>query len=65
MPRCMPDGTFDEVQCCPSGYCWCSNSSGSVYGVSRGWPSCVTGGWLNVLCRLVYLAILSSVFLRH
>lgn len=44
VPRCRPDGTYDEVQCCPSGYCWCSNSSGSMYGLSKGWPLCATGG---------------------
>lgn len=43
VPRCLPDGTFDEVQCA-GGYCWCSNRSGSVNGRTRGWPSCATGG---------------------
>lgn len=44
VPRCRPDGTYDEVQCCPSGYCWCSNSSRSMYGLGKGWPLCATGG---------------------
>lgn len=45
VPRCLPDGTYDEVQCA-GGYCWCSSRSGSVISVGaiRGWPSCATGG---------------------
>ncbi|XP_022806051.1 uncharacterized protein LOC111343164 [Stylophora pistillata] len=53
IPRCLPDGTYDEVQC-GGGYCWCLSKSGSAVDATRGWPSCAIGGKPQTPCQRQY-----------
>ena len=57
IPRCKPDGSYDDVQCRGS-VCFCADRrghelQGSRVSIGEGSPQCATPGEVTLLCRRV------------
>ena len=49
-PKCKPDGGYEQLQCGPSGFCWCVDEEGNEIPGSRqhGKPKCMKQGtWIT------------------